>query len=309
MDKAVVGVFGAAGFLGRSLVHDLVSRGAQVRAVSRSFADWGPDLFPDVMRIAAELSDQTVMTAALSGVTHVVQLASDASPGFGNSQLVRDLETSVIPHIAFLDLCQKMGVRRVVFASSGGTIYGRPAQLPIPETHPTRPLNSYGLTKLVIESYIALYSETSGLDHVILRISNPFGPYQRFRKGQGLVPNVIAHLLDETPVPIYGDGMDQRDYVFIDDVCTAFQAALFHRDAVRQTLNIGSGTGSSVLDVLGIMESLLHRPIPRRSVQGRSTDVARSILDIGRAKVVLGWAPQVSLTSGLQRTLAAARLL
>lgn len=257
----------------------------------------------------ADLADTPAISAALTGVSQVIQLVSESGPGNGNSRLIQDLETSVLPQVRFLELCQQAGVLRVVFASSGGTVYGRPLVVPIQEDHPTRPLSSYGLTKLILENYLALFTEGYGLNHVILRISNPYGPLQRFRNGQGLIANVIAHARDGTPVPVYGDGVAERDYVYVGDVCEAFHAALFRPEAVRQTVNIGSGIGRSVLEVLAAMEAMLGHPLARTHIPMRGTDVTRSVLSIDRAAAVLGWAPKTSFTDGLHKTLQFAGLL
>ena len=305
----MIGVFGAAGFLGRNVVLDLRSRGLQVRAVSRRFDDPAALLEAGAQVVQADLADSPAISAALAGVSHVIQLVSESGPGNGNSRLIQDLETSVLPQVRFLELCQQAGIHRVVFASSGGTVYGRPLSVPIQEDHPTRPLSSYGLTKLIVENYLALFTEGYGLNHVILRISNPYGPGQRFRNGQGLIANVIAHARDGTPVPVYGDGVAERDYIYVGDVCAAFHAALFRPEAVRQTVNIGSGIGRSVLEVLDAVEEMLGHPLARSHIPMRGTDVARSVLSIDRAATVLGWAPMTSFTDGLQRTLAFAGLL
>ncbi|MDO9526710.1 MAG: NAD-dependent epimerase/dehydratase family protein [Gemmobacter sp.] len=305
----MIGVFGGAGFLGKNVVTYLRAQGLQVRAVSRQFDD--PDLFDRIgaERVIADLQDYESLSRAMNGLSDVIQLVSTASPGHGNTRLIRDIETSLIPQVRFLELCQGNGVARVVFASSGGTIYGKPQMLPIPESHPTLPLSSYGLIKLVTEQYLKLFSQSFAMSHVAMRISNPYGPYQRFKNGQGLIANVIAHCLDGTPVPVYGDGLAERDYIYVDDVSTAFYSALRKSDVGGQTFNIGSGVGRSVIEVLDTIEHLMGKKIPRSHIPARSTDVDRSMLDISAARDRLGWEPTVGFEEGLRRTLAFAGLI
>ena len=305
----MIGVFGGAGFLGKNVVSYLRSQGLRVRAVSRQFDD--PGLFDRLgaERVVADMEDYEALSRAMNGLSDVIQLVSNASPGHGNTRLIRDIETSLIPQVRFLELCQGNGIARVVFASSGGTIYGKPQTLPIAETHPTLPLSSYGLIKLVTEQYLTLFSQSYAMSHVVLRISNPYGPYQRFKNGQGLIANVISHCLDGTPVPVYGDGLAERDYVYVDDVSRAFYTALKRADAAGQTFNIGSGVGRSVVEVLDAIERILGRPIPRSHIPARSTDVDRSMLDISAARDRLGWEPEVGFEEGLRRTLAFSGLI
>ncbi len=305
----MIGVFGAAGFLGRNVVHYLRKDGYDVRAVSRNFDDTSFYTALGVECVVADMQNPTQIGAAMNGLSDVIQLVSTAAPGHGNSRLIKDIETSLIPQVVFLELCQGNGVGRVVFASSGGTVYGRPTMVPIPETHPTRPLSSYGMIKLATEQYLELFSQNFAMSHVILRISNPFGPWQRFRNGQGLIANIISHCQQGMPVPVYGDGRAERDYVYVDDVSAAFLAALKVPEAAGQTINIGSGVGRSIVEVLDAVERILGRPIPRAHVPARSTDVDRSMLDISKAKTMLGWQPGFEFEEALRQTLVFAGLV
>ena len=300
----MIGIFGAAGFLGKNVVQYLHGQGLAVRAVSRKFEDTSVFDAMGVECVRADMLDAQAIGAAMNGLSDVIQLVSTASPGHGNSRLITDIETSLIPQVRFLELCQGAGISRVVFASSGGTVYGRPTQVPIPETHSTRPISSYGLIKVITEQYLSLFSQSFAMSHVNLRISNPYGPYQRFRNGQGLIANVIAHCVDGTPVPVYGDGRAERDYVYVDDVSAAFLSALKHPAAAGQTFNIGSGVGRSIVEVLDTIEQILGRPIPRNNIPARSTDVDKSVLDVTKAATELNWQPQVDFHEGLRRTLA-----
>jgi UDP-glucose 4-epimerase len=305
----MIGVFGAAGFIGKNVVRHLRQEGHKVRAVSRTFDDTAFFTELGVECVTADMLVADQVDLAMKGLSDVIQLVSTVGPGHGNGRLIKDIETSLIPQVSFLELCQGNGIGRVVFASSGGTVYGRPVSLPISEAHQTKPINSYGMIKLATEQYLNLFSQNYSMTSVILRISNPFGPWQRFRNGQGLIANVLSHYVQGMPVPVYGDGKAERDYVYVDDVSAAFLAALKVPAAAGEVFNIGSGVSRSVMDVLTAMEDLLGKPISRSHIPARSTDVDRSMLDVTKAKKVLNWEPRVTFEEGLRNTLQFAGLL
>jgi len=302
----MVAVFGAGGFLGSHLVAGLCAQGRPLRAISRS-----PEAALLARRsaacevIEADLRDPLATTAALQGVDTVVQLVSTSSPGLGNALNVIDIQENVIPHVQAMRIALDAGVRRYVFVSSGGAVYGPGAVVPTPEDAPTNPISSHGLTKLTIEKYLQMHAQVDGLDAVILRLANPFGPGQQFRKGQGLIPAVLGRVRQGLPVRIFGEGAAQRDFVYVEDVIGAMLRAIDRPEAAGQVLNVGSGQGHSVAEVIATIEELLGRPVECEHVGARKTDVDVNILDIRRAGEVLGWAPHTPFREGLARTLTA----
>jgi UDP-glucose 4-epimerase len=194
-------------------------------------------------------------------------------------------------------------VKRIVFLSSGGTIYGRPNQVPTEETAPTDPITAYGICKLAIEKYLALYQLHFGLDYRILRVSNPFGPFQVPRKRQGLIAEIILRAINGESVEIWGDGSIVRDFIFVDDVIDALELAA--EDCGEERLfNIGSGVGRSVRDVLAAVENLLGQKLDIVWKDTRPVDVPVSVLSIRRAREKLGWAPKTSFEGGIAQTIA-----
>lgn len=296
-------LFGANGFLGRNITRHLLNEGLPVRAVVRR-----PD--PEFIELArgaeiayADLGDPGTVSRALVGAEVAIQLASIASPHFGNSRMLEDLNSEVVPQVRFLELCKSLGLRRVIFTSSGGTVYGSPLYKPIDEAHPTRPRNSYGLTKLITERYYEFFSANLGLDCCVLRIANPFGPHQSFRNGQGLIPNIALHCLRGTPVPVYGSGEAERDYLYVQDLVDAVLASVRLPQARGRVINIGSGIGRSVRDVLAAFERALGQPVPQQHIPMRDTDVEHNVLNIDLAREVLDWSPRTDFETGLQQTL------
>jgi UDP-glucose 4-epimerase len=190
---------------------------------------------------------------------------------------------------------------KLIFASSGGAVYGIPKNLPISEAHETNPVSPYGVSKLAIEKFLFSYSSQHGLDYTIIRLSNPYGPGQLNLRGQGLIPTIIEGGLTGQPVNIWGDGTSERDYLFIDDAVEAFSKALTYKGSER-IFNVGSGAGTSILNLVSEIEGLLHLPIKLKFEQRRPSDPLVNILDVALAKEVLGWIPSTSLGDGLQKT-------
>ena len=216
--------------------------------------------------------------------------------------MVKDAETNLLPSLTLLDVCRKVGVSRIIFVSSGGTIYGRPLQIPTPETAPTEPITAYGVSKLATEKYLALCERLYGLDYRVLRVTNPFGPYQLTLKNQGVIAALISHAIRRQPVEIWGDGTVVRDFIYIDDVVDALIAAAEDRGAER-IFNIGSGVGRSLREVIAEIECLIEMRLDIVWKPGRSVDVPISVVAIDRATEILRWKPKVSFQSGLEHTI------
>ncbi|MDN2566009.1 NAD-dependent epimerase/dehydratase family protein [Aquibium sp. A9E412] len=302
----MIGVYGANGFIGRYVVRRLVAAGLPVRAVSRRFdAGFAASLAGRADVFEGDLGQQLAMAASLQDVDTVVQLVSSSSPGLKNDHAAADIRENVLPHVEFLQTCIGAGVRRYVFVSSGGTVYGPDAPVPTPEDAATNPISSHGLTKLTVEKYVRMHGHVDGLQHVILRVANPFGPGQLYRKGQGLIPAIFERWQKGAPVRIFGDGEAQRDYVYIDDVIEAIEAAVRLAGAPQLVLNIGSGEARSVNAVIAAIESATGHRFDREYVEARATDVPVACLDIAAARRHLGWAPRTPFDAGIARTVRA----
>ena len=241
--------------------------------------------------------------ATLQGVSVVVQLVNSSSPGMANQRVVSDIEVNVIPHVAFIESCVMANVKYYIFLSSGGTVYGDPKSIPINEEHPTEPLNSYGMTKLMVEQYLRIIASGSDMHFASLRVSNPFGPGQEQRRGQGLIPAVLSSHERGLPISVFGDGANQRDYIFIDDLMDAIIACL-KSNPIDGAVNIGSGRGHSILDVISEIERNLDVKLQRIFLPSRPTDATSNILDISKAHAALCWRPKISFEVGLQKTVA-----
>lgn len=294
-------VLGGAGFIGSSLVHALVAQGLRPRVLARSSRS-NANLRAVLDRIDlvhGDFMDDSVVRAALQGVDTVYHLITTTFPNMVSASSNYDLLSNLLPTIRMLEMAREIGVRRIVYASSGGTIYGEPQQVPIPESHPLAPKSAYGQSKLTIENYLTFYARTTAIEVSILRLSNPYGARQNPYGSQGLVAVAMGCAADGRTVRIFGRGDAVRDYIYIDDVIRAMLAA---SQAEPALLNISSGEGRSVNQVLASVEAASGRSIGRDQQPERSGDVAVNVLDNARARSVLGWAPQVSFDDGIART-------
>ncbi|MBP1150398.1 NAD-dependent epimerase/dehydratase family protein [Methylocaldum sp. RMAD-M] len=296
-------VLGGRGFIGSHLVDALLAKGYRVRCFDR------PHVMPlgeshienqNFELFEGDLVSEADVAAALEGCDICFHLISTTLPKSSNADPVFDVESNLLGTVRLLTHAVKTSVKKVVFVSSGGTVYGTPVQVPIPETHPNNPICSYGITKLTIEKYLGLFHQLHDLDYAVLRIANPFGERQRTHASQGAVAVFLGKALRGSPIEIWGDGSVIRDYIHINDVVSAMLSVLDY-SGPEHVFNIGSGHGLSLNEVLDAIERVTHRPTLRRYVAGRPFDVPASVLCIERAKLLLGWTPAVSFEDGLAR--------
>jgi UDP-glucose 4-epimerase len=193
-------------------------------------------------------------------------------------------------------------VRKIVFISSGGTVYGIPHEVPIPESASTDPISAYGISKLAIEKYLALYHYLYGCDYSVLRVANSFGPYQSPHRRQGLIAAFMHRIARGQAVEIWGDGRVVRDFVYIDDVIDAVLAAAVYGGSHR-VFNVGAGIGRSVLEVVTDIADVLGRPdVAPIHKPGRATDVPVNVLNIALIQREFGWSPRTDWRQGLRLT-------
>jgi len=301
-------VLGAGGFLGTHLRRALRRNGHAVSAfghlppgIPAGIPPGGTD-GEGVCWYGGDFADRDRLVHALEGCTLAYHLIGSTSPARSNAAPARDVTETVVGTIGFLDAAVAAGVKRVVFVSSGGTVYGIQNRLPLTEDSPTDPICAYGINKLAIEKYLHLYRHLHGLDYCVLRVANPFGEGQVSRRQQGVVAAFAAAAARGEPLVIWGDGSIVRDYVHIDDVTAALLQAGKVPVLTERIINIGSGEGRSVLDVADAVEAAAGHPLVRDFRPGRPVDVPAVVLDITRARRVLGWSPLVPWSEAIART-------
>lgn len=293
-------VLGAGGFVGTNLCRSLVGSVRSLRAFGRS------QQFPEAMErcewMRGDFTDPNCLSEALSGCDIVFHLVNASTPASANVDMIAELNHNVTNTLRFLDICLEAKVKRVVFVSSGGTVYGIPDQLPTPETAATNPITAYGISKLMIEKYLGLYEYLHGLEYQVLRVANPFGPYQLSVKNQGVIAAFLQRALTGKSIEVWGAGGIIRDYVYIDDVISALVLAAQYKGPDR-IFNIGSGKGLSIRDIINEIQIQLDTEVCINQLPGRSVDVPVSTLDVGRAKRELGWQSHTQFENGLRKTI------
>lgn len=301
-------VLGGGGFLGSHLVESLAAAGHAVRSFDRSAAAvhsplTTPDANPPgtIELFTGDFLSKDDLMRALEGVDVCYHLVSTTIASTSNADPLFDVGTNVLGTLRLLESAVAAGTKRVVFASSGGTVYGIPREVPITEQHPTEPISSYGIAKLTIEKYLHLYRILHDLDYVVLRLANPYGERQRLHAQQGAVAVFLGRALRGEPITIWGDGQAVRDFVYVSDVTDALVAAAEPLKTEERVLNIGSGCGYSLNQILDAIEVVTGRPTDRSYTPGRVFDVPVNVLDIAAASRSLGWAPRVGLEDGLRR--------
>lgn len=296
-------VLGAGGFIGGHLCRELRRRGASVRGFGRHRAY--PEALEGVRWTAGEFSDRAALARAVEGTEHVFHLLGGTTPESSNKDPVADLDSGTMASLHLLEICRAAGVRKVVFLSSGGTVYGIPASVPIREDAPTDPISAYGVSKLAVEKYLHLYRHLHGLDYAVLRVANPFGPWQDPDRRQGVVPALMQAVMDGRPPEIWGDGRVVRDYLYAADAAEAIAGAAVYAGAHR-VFNVGSGVGRTVLDLLRDIGAALGRGTTLEAMHkpGRTTDVPVNVLDTSLIRREMGWAPRTGWAEALEATAA-----
>ena len=232
-------------------------------------------------------------------VSHIVHLASSTLPKSSNEDMKYDITSNVIGTLSLLEVAVKCGVKKLVYLSSGGTIYGPDVSTPIDEDHPTNPICSYGIGKLAVEKYLNLFQHLHGLDYVALRAANPYGPGQNPAGGQGLIANFLHKILTQQTIEIWGDGSIVRDYFYISDLVDLIKVSL--ESEVSGIFNAGSGAGASINQVLTLLEETLGASTNIAFQPHRHFDVPKIILDCSAAGRVFDWRAKTSLQDGVSR--------
>lgn len=297
-------VTGGCGFIGTNLVNRLVREGLEVKVLDVAATEGLVDE-RGVAYIKGDMSSRDFLAAAIEGVGLVYHLAWSTIPKTSNEDPVFDVTSNLAGTLKLMDACVGAGVGKVVFLSSGGTVYGAPGKVPIPEDSPLEPINSYGINKLATEKYMELYRRMHGLDYAVIRPSNPFGPHQNPLGQVGTIAVFMYRMLAGKQIRIWGDGSVVRDYIYIDDLVDGLVLAGRDSDteaARKRLFNMGSGEGTSLLELIDMISAATGKKPDVAFEPGRVFDVPVNVLDNSRAKAVLGWSPATPLKKGVALT-------
>lgn len=293
-------IIGGSGFIGKHLVAKLATEGHQVRVFSRhatpnGYAKYG------VQYMAGDFLSMNQLQPALADVETIYHLAVTTVPGSSNEQILYDAQTNLIGTLHLLQAATDCGVKRFIFVSSGGTVYGPTPNEPINEEFPTEPISAHAVSKLAIEKYLEIYRRTSGLEYRVARAANPYGKWQNPDKGQGFVGRVLGQMAREEEIVIWGDGSVVRDFFHVGDLVDALYLML-DDDGPYRIYNVGSGAGKSLREVLELLQSITGQLANITYEAARPADVPYNSLDVTRIKESLGWQPKTKFDAGVAET-------
>jgi UDP-glucose 4-epimerase len=297
-------VSGGAGFIGSNLVDKLIELGHQVVVVDNLFSgkkDYVNDqaVFYQIdICQASELEE----VFAREKFDYVFHLAAQIDVRKSVEDMELDNRINVLGALNVLESSHRHGVKKIIFTSSGGAIYGFPEEIPTPENYATNPVSPYGINKLVFEKYLNYYHRVFGQKYLNARLANVYGPRQYKGGEAGVIAIFINNAVEGKTSYIYGDGLQTRDFIYVDDVVRALVSKM--DDETVGTFNIGTGKESSLLEIVSAIEEALGHKIDIEFQPAKLGEERRSCLKTDLAKKVLDWQAQVELSDGIKRTIA-----
>ena len=296
-------VTGGAGFIGSHTVDALVAAGTHEVSVLDSLSSGKREqVNPAVRFYEADLRNADAIVPILEREKPEViyHLAAQMDVRRSVADPALDAGINLVGFLNVIEAARRNGLRRVVFASTGGAIYGEQEQFPCDEDHPRRPVSPYGVAKLATEAYLFFYKVQYEIDYVALRYANVYGPRQDPHGEAGVVAIFCGRMLEGKPSTIFGDGEQTRDYIFVGDVARANVAALGAK--ASDAFNIGTGVETNVNQLYRSLASAAGLKTPPSYAPARPGEQRRSVISPARAGQVLGWRPEVTLDDGLERT-------
>lgn len=298
-------LLGAAGFIGTNLVIELAKdKKDQITVVDRDktyFQTLEDMKIPDLNIIQSDLTVNADYEKLVEGQDIVYHLISTTVPTTSNQHIAEELMGNVILSANLFEACVHQNVKKVVFLSSGGTVYGKEVECPLDEKTPTNPITSYGVQKVTIEKLLYLYNYMYGLDYRIIRLTNPYGPYQRPNGVLGAVSTFTYKALKGEEIVVYGDGSVLRDFIYIDDAVRGIQKIVNGTDH-HHVFNLGCGYGTSIDQVLRTIKKALAIEVKVKYTRARKVDVPVNYLDIKRYEAAYGPLDPIGLEEGIKRT-------
>lgn len=276
-------ILGAAGFIGTNLFLRLnLDKRNYITLVDQKmdyFSELKKRDLQNVKYVEIQFSDKENYDELLKGQDIVYHLVSSSTPTTSNQHILDEIRNNIVFTSNLLEACIKSKVRRLIFVSSGGTVYGKDVKCPVAEGEQTDPITSYGFQKLAIEKMLYLYKYMYNFDYKIIRLANPYGPYQRPNGKLGAVTTFVYKTLRGETINIYGDGEVIRDFIYIDDVIEAM-INITYSSCKESIFNVGSGTGTSLNKLLKIIFETLNMEVPVNYLSARSVDVPINYLDV-----------------------------
>ena len=294
-------VTGGAGFIGSNIVDALVNLGHNVFIVDNLLTGKKENINPNAVFYEVDITDKKMLESIFKETRPEIVFHAAAQIDVRKSveDPSFDAEVNVVGSVNLFSLCVRYGVKRIVFSSTGGALYGEPKEIPADENSPIEPLSAYGVAKFAVEQYLNYFKRLYGIERVILRYGNVYGSRQDPLGEAGVIAIFTGRTLNDLQPVIYGDGNQTRDYIFVEDVVRANILAMEGKEGIY---NIGTGIETSVNDLVKMFSEVLNKHIEPVYAPPRKGEVQRIALDTSKAKKELGFTPKFSLEEGLKRT-------
>lgn len=294
---------GGAGFIGSNLIRTLIGRKDDIKVyvLEPTFANISRLDGMEVQVFRGTLQDIDFVQSIIEAnhIDTIVHLVATIIPGSTFEDYKREYQQVIFPTIELMQYCASKDIKFVYF-SSGGTVYGNRTDLtPFKETDPMAPISYYGWSKQMMENSILYVHRTAGLRYLIVRPSNPYGHGQNIHAKQGLIAVALGKILAGDPIVVWGDGSNVRDYIYIDDLCEVL-SQLLEKDVCNTTLNIGSGVGASINDIIQVLRDVVSEEVQVEYQPARKVDVSHMILDTTHLKQYVN-VEFTSLVEGVNR--------
>jgi len=296
-------LLGGAGFIGKNLALFLKNQGYTLTIYDHSvIKKFSKEELEGMKIVEKNFFTDANLEESLKGNDVIIHLISSVNPAKSMVEPSKCYSNDLIKTIEMLEIARVNRVSRVIFISSGGTIYGNYDEEEYSEDMPTNPINHYGIMKLAIEKVVLMYNQLYNMDNVILRISNPYGKGQDPNKNLGAISVFTGKVLNGHNIQIYGDGETVRDYVYIDDVVKTIERAINYtvKKGIDPIFNVGSGVGTTLNQLINLISTILDKKCDVEYVQSRGIDVRRSVLNIEKSMKELEITPEYNIRMGIE---------
>lgn len=300
---AKIFVTGGTGFMGSHIVELLLQEGHQITVLTSSSS-----IHPNIQHLQSKIKivhgnfgNYQLVLEHVQQTDVIVHIAWTTVPKTASENPVYDAQTNIIGSIHLLEAAVKAKVKKVIFVSTGGALYGVPQYTPIDEQHPIQPISAYGISKMAFERYLHFFYQNKGLDYTIFRIANAYGTRQNLTKNQGVIGIWLQKIKENRAIEIWGDGTVVRDYIYVTDVAQIIAKSIPYQGA-QKVFNVGSGQGYSLNEILNVCKNVSGKAPNISYLEGRSFDVPINILSIKKAQEELHWKPSTSIETGIQAT-------
>lgn len=296
-------ILGGGGFIGSHLADALLAKNFDVVIFDKlNFSRKNINHILDKVKIVeGDFNNEIDLKTALKDIDIAFHLVSSTLPANSNENPIYDVETNLVSSLRFLNEAFINGISKIIFISSGGTVYGIPERLPIKEYHPRKPICSYGIIKKTIEDYLYMFERLYGLDYYVFRLSNPYGERQNPFVAQGVIPVFLKKLIKGEKIEIWGDGSVERDYIYINDAVNALIKCL-EVNPKERIFNLGSGKGYTLNDIIGIIEKVTGKKTKVEYKEKRNIDVPVNVLDNKLISEKLSWKAETDIETGILKT-------